>query len=69
MIDIEQNPNTEEAKAYYQKQSQLQKSRNSVKRKSGSVIIKNMRGGQILSTSETKMNEDGTPMSEEEMMH
>ena len=39
------------------------------KRKPASVIIKNMRGSKTMSQSNIEMNEDGTPMSEEEMTH
>ena len=37
------------------------------KRKPASVIIKNMRGGRTMSTENIEQNEDGTPMSPEEV--
>ena len=68
MVEIEKNPNTKEAKEYYQKLSEIQKN-NVSRRKPASVIIKNVRGGRTLSTTEIEQNEDGTPVSNEEIVY
>ena len=48
MAQVEQNPHTEEAKEYYKKLSKLS-SKSASKRKPAAVIIKNVRGGKMVS--------------------
>ena len=67
MVEHEANPNSEEAKEYYKNLSALQRQKKN--RKPASVIIKNMRGGQTLHTQTIEQNEDGTALSEEELIH
>ena len=67
MIEIETNPDSKEAQEYYQKLREMDKLNPKNKRKPASVIIKNMRGGRTMSTESIEQNEDGTPMSPEEI--
>ena len=66
MTLIESDPGSKAAQEYYKRLHELEKKK-SVKRKPGSIIVKNMRGGRILSTEKIELNEDGKPLSEEEL--
>ena len=70
ITEIETNPDGKEAQEYYKKLAELErKSPSKKKRKPAPIIIKNMRGNRTLSTQNILMNEDGTPLSEEEIVH
>ena len=70
ITEIETNPDGKEAQEYYKKLAELERnSPNKKRRKPAPIIIKNMRGNRTLSTQNILMNDDGTPMSEEEIVH
>ena len=70
ITEIETNPDGKEAQEYYKKLAELErKTPSKKKRKPAPIIIKNMRGNKTLSTKNIQMNADGTPLSEEEIIH
>ena len=67
MAEIESDPESKAAKEYYKKLSDLEKKNPSKRKAPGSILIKNMKGGRVLSTQNIELNEDGNPLTGEEL--
>ena len=69
MNEIESNLASKEAQEYYKRLSEMQKKSGMKSRGPTTITIKNMRGGRTISEENIQVNEDGTPLSPEELEH